>query len=280
MSPDQLFVMRTNGTGVQGVTTKRDKMSKRGSPLDREYVAGLEKGLAVIEAFGQRRSALTITEASDAALISRASARRCLLTLQYLGYADHDGKYFRLAPRVLRLGYAYFSSNSLPRLVQPIIEATSEHTKRSVSLAILDRADVIVIARAHVQRSLAEGIGIGSHLRTYCSANGRALLSGFSDQKIASLLGRKPLPRLTVHTKTKLRDILSEIQFVRVKGYARNEEEVEIGVRTIAVPIRGRSGDILASLSMSAPVGVSDHDDLLKLLPELENARRRIEDIV
>lgn len=256
------------------------KTLKGGPNLDQEYVAGLEKGLAVIEAFGQRRSALTITEASDAAMISRASARRCLRTLQYLGYAEFDGKYYRLAPRVLRLGQAYLGSNSLPRFVQPIIEAASERTQRSISVAILDRAEAVVIARSHIRRSLANGIGIGSHLPAYCSANGRVLLSAFTDQKISSLLGRRPLPRLTVHTKTKLRDILAGIKLVRSRGYATNEQEVELGVRTIAVPIRQRSGEILASLSMSAPVGDFERAGLIKLLPELEVARRRIESAI
>lgn len=245
--------------------------------IDREYIAGLEKGLAVIEAFGRRKSALTITEVSDAALMSRAAARRCLRTLHHLGYADFDGKYYRLASRVLRLGHAYLSSNTLPRFVQPVIEAASERTDRSISVAILDRADVVVVARAHVRRSLADGIGIGSHLPAYCSANGRVLLSAFPDQKILALLGRKPLPRLTAHTKTRPRDVLAEIKAARMRGYATNEQEVELGVRTIAVPIRARSGDVTASLSMSAPVGDFDRAGLIKLLPELDVARRRIE---
>ena len=248
--------------------------------IDREYVAGLEKGLAVIEAFGQRKSALTITEVSAAALMSRAAARRCLRTLHHLGYADFDGKYYRLASRVLRLGHAYLSSNTLPRFVQPVIEAASERTHRSISVAILDRTDVVVVARAHVHRSLADGIGIGSHLPAYCSANGRVLLSAFTDQKILSLFGRKPLPRLTAHTKTKSRDVLAEIKAVRTRGYATNEQEVELGVRTIAVPIRTRSGEIAASLSMSAPVGDFDRTGLIKLLPELDAARRRIEAVL
>lgn len=245
--------------------------------IDREYVAGLEKGLAVIEAFGRRKSALTITEVSDAALMSRAAARRCLRTLHHLGYADFDGKYYRLASRVLRLGHAYLSSNTLSRFVQPVIEAASERTDRSISVAILDRADVVVVARAHVRRSLADGIGIGSHLPAYCSANGRVLLSAFPDQKILALLGRKPLPRRTAHTKTRPRDVLAEIKAARMRGYATNEQEVELGVRTIAVPIRARSGDVTASLSMSAPVGDFDRAGLIKLLPELDVARRRIE---
>ena len=244
---------------------------------DREYVAGLEKGLAVIEAFERRQSALTVTEASELAGLSRAAARRCLRTLQRLGYADSDGKYYRLAPSVLRLGHAYVTSNALPRFVQPIIEAASERTQRSMSVAVLDRGEVLVVARAHVRRSLESGLGTGSRLPAYCSANGRVLLSALADPDIARLLKGITLRRLTARTKVQPRDILKEIRAVRARGYATNEQEVEAGVRTIAVPICDRSGTIIASLSLSAPVGEPARDALVKLLPELQAARSRIE---
>ena len=198
---------------------------------DREYVAGLEKGLAVIEAFERRQSALTVTEASELAGLSRAAARRCLRTLQRLGYADSDGKYYRLAPSVLRLGHAYVSSNALPRFVQPIIEAASERTQRSMSVAVLDRGEVLVIARAHVRRSLESGLGIGSRLPAYCSANGRVLLSALADPDIARLLKGMTLRRLTARTKVQPRDLLKEIRAVRARGYAANEQEVAGGRR-------------------------------------------------
>jgi IclR family pca regulon transcriptional regulator len=254
------------------------KLTQDGRAPDTEYIAGLEKGLAVIEAFGQRQSALTVSEASEAVGISRAAARRCLLTLQHLGYADYDGKYYRLSPRVLRLGHAYVNSSPLPRFVQPIIEATSERTQRSMSVAVLDGSDVLVIARALVRRSLSSGLGIGSRLPAYCSANGRALLSEWPDSDIQRLLKQAPIRRLTAYTKTGASDILKEIRAVRGRGYALNDQEVEIGVRTIAVPIHSRSGQIAASLSMSAPPdGSDDAGNLVTLLPEIDAARSRIE---
>jgi IclR family pca regulon transcriptional regulator len=253
------------------------KLTKTERGVGTEYIAGLEKGLAVIEAFGQRQSALTVTEASEVVGISRAAARRCLLTLQHLGYAEYDGKYYRLSPRVLRLGHAYVNSSPLPRFVQPIIEATSERTQRSMSVAVLDESEVLVIARALVRRSLSSGLGIGSRLPAYCSANGRALLSEWSDADIQRLLKQAPIRRLTAYTKTNGSDILKEIRAVRTQGYALNDQEVEIGVRTIAVPVRSRSGQIVASLSMSAPPEGSDSKNLIKLLPEVDAARSRIE---
>lgn len=242
-----------------------------------EFIAGLAKGLAIIEVFGQRQSMLTVTEASEATGISRAAARRCLRTLHQTGYADFDGKYYRLLPRILRLGNAYIVSNSLPRYVQPIIETTSERTKRSMSVAVLDGTDVLIIARAHVRRSLSVGLGIGSRLPAYCSANGRILLSGLLDPQLDAFLKRLEPRQLTVHTKIRPSEIARSIRTARTAGYATNDQEVELGVRTIAVPIRDRAGTIVASVSTSGPVDDPDLKALLKMLPELEAARRRIE---
>jgi IclR family pca regulon transcriptional regulator len=253
------------------------KKTKSIDPEDREYVAGLEKGLAVIEAFERSRSQLTVSEASNFAGISRAAARRCLRTLQQLGYAEFDGKYYGLLPGVLSLGHAYVVSNPLPRFVQPIIEAISEHTQRSVTVAVLSRSDVLVIARAHVHRSLASGLAIGARLPAHCSANGRILLSTLPDVQLERFFKHATLPALTAHTKVGLREVLKEIGLARTRGYATNEQEVELGVRTIAVPIRSRSGAVMASLSMSALVGDTSKNALMKLLPQLETARSRIE---
>jgi IclR family transcriptional regulator, pca regulon regulatory protein len=244
---------------------------------DREYVAGLEKGLAVIDAFERLQSPLTVSEAGHSAGISRAAARRCLRTLEQLGYAEYDGKYYRLLPAILSLGHAYVSSNPLPRFVQPIIEAISEHTQRSMTVAVLSRNDILVIARAHVRRSLASGLGIGARLPAHCSANGRILLSTLPDVQLERLFKQANLPALTAHTKVNPREVLKEVRLARIRGYATNEQEVELGVRTIAVPIRTRSGAVIASLSMSAPVGDTGKNALMKLLPQLEIARSRIE---
>src|SRR5690606_30541264 len=145
------------------------KMEKR-SPEDKEYVAGLEKGLAIIEAFGIRHGTLTLSEAAEITGHTRASARRSLLTLQRLGYVASEGKYFRLAPRVLRLGHAYVASTPLCRVVQPVLEATSERTHESSSVAVLDGMESVFVARATARRSLSDGLGMGSRLPAYCSA--------------------------------------------------------------------------------------------------------------
>src|SRR3954453_489818 len=225
---------------------------------DRENMAGLEKGLIAIEAFEQSKLALTISEVAERTGLSRAAARRCLRTLVQLRYAATDGKYFWLAPRVLRLGHAYVSSNELTRVVQPIIEAASERTRNSMSVAVLDRPDAVIIARAVVRRSLSTGLGVGTRLPCHCSANGRVLLAGLPDREVEALLRSMPLNRLTTHTKIGAAEIMKEVRAVRSRGYAINDQEVELGLRTIAVPVHRRTGEMIASLSMSAAVGKAE----------------------
>ena len=244
---------------------------------DREYVAGLERGLAVLEAFGRQQGRMTVTEAAGMTGLARATARRCLRSLEHLGYARYDGKYFSLTARAMRLGSAYLSSDPLARTVQPVIEAASERAGESVSVTVLDRTDVVVIARALVRRSLASGLSIGGRLPCYCSANGRILLSGMPDREIEQMLKDVPRHKLTPHTRTSIPEIMKEIRRVRDLGYAVNDQEVEIGLRSIAVPVRDRNDQIVASVSqqLSDP-SVSLKQLLRTALPEVQRTRNRI----
>jgi IclR family pca regulon transcriptional regulator len=243
---------------------------------DREYIAGLEKGLAVVEAFADKQRPMTVTEAAEFANVSRASARRCLRTLEQLGYADRDGRHFRLSPRALRLGHAYLTSTPLVRIAQPIIEATCERTRRSVSIAVLDFNRVVIVARSYVQRSLSSGLGVGGWLPAYCSANGRVLLSGLPDSQVETMLRGIKRTKLTPRTIIAIPQIMDEIRAVRARGYGMNDEEVELGLWTIAVAIRDRSGAVAASLSMSCIGNAADRKQLVKALPELQATAIRL----
>jgi IclR family pca regulon transcriptional regulator len=243
---------------------------------DREYIAGLEKGLAVIEAFADKQGRVTVSEAAEFANVSRASARRCLRTLEQLGYAEHDGKYFRLAPRALRLGHAYLASTPLVRIAQPLIEAASERTRRSVSVAVLDGNRVVIAARSYVQRSLSSGLGVGSWLPAYCSANGRILLAGLPDARAEAVLRSTTRSKLTPKTLVGVAEIMREIRAVRARGYATNDEEVELGLWTLAVALRDRSGDVVGSLSMSCIGSAVDRKQLMKTLPDLQGTAMRL----
>lgn len=242
---------------------------------EKEYVMGLEKGLAIIEAFGHHKAPLTLTQASEITGHSKASVRRCLLTLCKLGYALQVGRQFQLAPRTLRLGHAYVASESLTKVAQPILEMTSERTHESASIAVLDSQDVVFVARSTHRRSLSSGLGVGARLPAYCSATGRVLLSGQPKAYVDFILNRMSRPALTPHTRTGIREIHREIDLVRTRGYSISDEELEIGLRSIAVPIRNGRGDLIAAMSLSVSTSRMTRDQVIdKLLPELETARR------
>ena len=236
---------------------------------------GLEKGLAIIEAFGISRGPLTLTEAAQITGHTKAAVRRSLLTLCKLGYAVQSGRQFRLAPRSLRLGHAYVASDALAKVAQPILERTSERTHESASIAVLDAQDAVFVARSTHRRSLSSGLGVGARLPAYCSATGRVLLSAMKLAEIEFLLNRMSRPALTPHTRVSIREILREIALVRSNGYAINDEELEIGLRSLAVPVRTGRGELIAAMSLSVSTSRMTRDEAIeRLLPELETARR------
>ena len=235
----------------------------------------LEKGLAVIEAFGMSRGPLTLTEAAEITGHTKAAVRRSLLTLCKLGYAVQSGRQFRLAPRSLRLGHAYVASDPLTKVAQPILEMASERTHESASLAVLDSQDAVFVARSTHRRSLSSGLGVGARLPAYCSATGRVLLSEKKPAEIEFMLNRMSRPSLTPHTRVGIREILREIALVRSNGYAVSDEELEIGLRSLAVPVRTGRGELIAAMSLSVSTSRMTRDQVIeRLLPELEIARR------
>lgn len=246
---------------------------------DREYVAGLEKGLTIIEAFGARHPRLTLSEAAQMTNLSRASARRCLLTLTKLGYARYDGKYFRLAPRALRLGHAFLSSNNLARMAQPVLESISERTHESASVAILDGAETVFIARSTTRLSLSVGVSVGTRLPAHCSATGRLLLAALPYQELVELLRESPPRKLTSKTIVDIDQLLEEVRQARMQGYAIVDEEIEMGLLSIAVPIRDSGGEVVAAMSLAVRTQRMGRGELVeKLLPVLEGGRRALAD--
>lgn len=245
---------------------------------EKEYVAGLEKGLAIIEAFGIHNRPLTLSEAAHITGHSRASARRSLLTLQALGYVQSEGKHFRLAPRVLRLGHAYVSSTTLLKPMQPALEAISERTRESSSVAVLDGGDVVFLARAATRRSLSTGLGLGSRLPAHGAATGRVLLAALPPEEAERRLKRMARPQMTPNTRTGVGELMKMLEDVRVDGYAISDEELELGVRSVAVPVQDASGQVVAAMSIVASTRRRTLDNVLgSLLPELESARRMLE---
>jgi IclR family pca regulon transcriptional regulator len=216
-----------------------------------EGMAGLAKGLAIIEAFAAH-DVMSVADAARASGATRAAARRCLLTLMDLGYVERYGREFRPLERLRRLGGAMSKRDRLARLAQPLLIRARDELNESVSLAVLESETVLFIARAEAEHIVSTGVRIGAHLPAYCSASGRVLLSQFSDKDVLERLGQKPLPARTPRTLTKPNEIVAEIRSVRENGYAIGNEELELGLRSLAVPVVGSTGEIIAAVSVSA----------------------------
>src|SRR5918998_1502387 len=222
---------------------------------DRDFVASLEKGLAVIEAFDADRPRLTLTEVAKLTGITRAGARRYLRTLTKLNYADFDGRYFTLNPRILRLGYASLASTSLPARLQPFLERISEQTGESSSAAVLDGDEIVYIARSATRRIMSIGLGVGSRLPAYCTSLGRAILAYQSPEDVEAYLQRVRLEARTPKTVTDKTELRAILQTTRAQGYAIVNEELEFGLRSIAAPLVQKSGKVSIALNISAQAG-------------------------
>jgi len=219
---------------------------------DKETIAGFAKGLRVIEAFDAGRPRLTITEIAGLTGLERATARRCLLTLVRDGYAGFDGKFYWLTPKVLRLGFAYLSSTPLPRLVQPYLEQLATATDESCSASTLDGAEIVYIARASQKRVMSIGLSVGSRLPAYCASMGRVLLAAKPAGERRALLARIEPAKLTPRTLTDGAALAEAIEDARRDGFAIVDQELEIGLRAIAVPVLDAAGKVVAAINIGA----------------------------
>ena len=217
-----------------------------------EGMGGLAKGLAIIESFGQNRRQLSISEAAHLTGTSPASARRCLLTLEALGYLAFDGKFFRPTPRMVRLGAAYLETAPLALLARPHLIAAREELGESISLAVLESDESVFVARADAERIVSAGVRLGARLPAHASATGRVLLAGLSDEDVDAVLARADLTSTTPNTLTTAEEIRQRIRRAREEGVAYTDEELELGIRTMAVPVRDSCGQVQAAMSAAA----------------------------
>ena len=216
----------------------------------RDIMGGLAKGLAVIESFTTERPRQSIAEAAVASGLDRATTRRCMLTLAHHGYADYDGKYFTLTPRVLRLGVGCLAAMPLPRLIQPMLDRLAEQIGESTSVSVLDGMEIVYVARAAQRKVMSINLMSGSRLPAYCTSMGRVLLAALPEADARGLLGNAPLHALTPMTLTDPDVIMTELARVREQGYATIDQEVEIGLRSIAVPLLNLHGRAVAALNV------------------------------
>lgn len=237
---------------------------------ERDTMGGLAKGLLVIETFGADSPRQTISAVAAAAGLDRATARRCLLTLARHGYADWDGKFFTLTPRVLRLGTACLASMPLPQMVQPALDALSDRIGESASVSILDGDEIVYIARSAQRKVMSISLMPGSRLPAYCTAMGRILLGTLPVAEARARIGAGPLRAYTPHTMTDPDRIMEEVAQIRERGHALADQEVELGLRSVAVPLANARGHVIAALNLGlASGGESPEAAVARLVPEL-----------
>lgn len=224
---------------------------KAATSSDREYVQGFERGVSVIKTFGAQRPQLTVTEVAAQTGLTRAVARRYLLTLERLGYVAANGPYYALTPRVLEIGFAYMSSMTVAEIARPFMARVVDTLHESCSVGVLDGYDVFYVARTNPQRIMTTNLAIGSRLPAHATAMGHVLLAYLSPPQLEAYLAGAPLGALTDRTITDKAALRRELLTVRRQGWAENDGESEKGVRTVAVPIFDRSGEIVAAINLA-----------------------------
>jgi IclR family pca regulon transcriptional regulator len=241
------------------------------------FVQSLERGLAVIRTFDGEHRQLTLSEVARRTGLPRAAARRFLLTLAELGYVRTDGRLFSLRPRVLDLGYAYLSSTSLPEVAQPHLEDLVASVHESCSVSVLDGEEIVYVARVATKRLMTVAISVGTRFPAYATSMGRVLLAALPSAEREAYLRTARLEPLTGNTLTdpgRLADVLTE---VADQGFALLDQELEEGLRSIAVPVRDASGGVVAAMNVSASARRSTESLCTELLPPLRQAALEVE---
>lgn len=245
---------------------------------DPDFVQSLARGIAVIRAFDADHPELALSEVARRTDMPPAAARRFLRTLESLGYVRSAGRLFALTPRVLELGFSYLSALSLPEAMQPHLERLSRAVEESVSAAVLADAEIVYVARVPTRRIMTVGITIGTRFPAYATSMGRVLLASLPEDAAAAVLAQDPPRALTERTLVDRDEILAELRRVREQGWALVDGELELGLRSVAVPVRGRDGSVVAAMNVSTS---ATRDSLEQLrghhLPLLCEAQAAIE---
>ncbi|HEY2439065.1 MAG TPA: IclR family transcriptional regulator C-terminal domain-containing protein [Solirubrobacteraceae bacterium] len=220
-------------------------------PRSADFVQSLERGLLVIRAFDAEHRELGLSEVARISGLTRAAARRFLLTLEKLGYVTLSEGRFSLTPRVLELGYAYLSSLTLPEVAQPHMEALVARVNESSSISVLDGTDVVYVARVPTRRIMSITLSVGTRLPAFATSMGRVLLAALPEAELNARLDRMELRPLSAHTITDPATLRAVLERVRRQGWAAVDQELEEGLRSLAVPIHDASGTVIAALNVS-----------------------------
>ncbi len=246
------------------------------APGDR-FVLAFARGLRVIHAFDGRSPKLTLTEVADAAGLTRAGARRILLTLEHLGYVRLDGRAFSLTPRILSLGYPYLTSLPFWNLAQPVMESLVQQVHESCSAAVLDGTEIVYVLRVPTRKIMAINLSIGSRLPAYCSSMGRVLLAGLEPAEAHEVLRRSERKALTSRTETRITRLRALVDETRARGWTLVDQELEEGLISLAVPIVDAGGRTIAAMNVSGQANRTPAAQMTKrFLAPLRVAAERI----
>ncbi len=244
----------------------------------RQFVQSLERGLVVIRALSMPGPGRTLSDVARDTGLTRASARRFLLTLEELGYVRSDDRRFVLMPRVLELGYAFLSSLTLPQIAQPHLRELVEQVHESSSVSVLDGADIVYVAREPTQRIMTVAISVGTRFPAHATSMGRVLLAGLDQAALDAFLETAELGALTAATVTDPERLRREVARVRKQGWALVDQELEDGLRSVAVPIHNQSGEVVAAMNLSTHASRRTAEAIRQeLLPPLRHAAQLVE---
>lgn len=248
---------------------------------NKDFVGSFEKGLRVIRAFKEGDGKMTLSEVARVTGLPRAGARRLLLTLNALGYASTDGKYFELAPKILELGFSYLSSQHWLTVASPMLEKLRDELDEAVSITTLEDTEVVYVARFPVDRVMTMAMDIGSRKPAYCTAMGRVLLSTLPDTKMREILGASDMKPLTDRTLHTVNDVAQAVGEVRDKKYCIIDRELEEGLVALSVPLKNYHGETLAAVNVCGHPSTLSLEDLEKrCLPALNCATQQIASVL
>jgi len=261
-----------------GAALAQEFAAQAGNP---DFMLSLARGLRVIESFEGHHEGRSIVEISQSTGLSRAAIRRILLTLELLGYVERSRQVYRLKTQVLRLGFSFLSSSSVVEAARPVLERISEQLHESSSMSMLDGEQIVYVARAAASRIMAAGLSVGSRLPAYCTSMGRVLLAALPDERLDAYL-RDLKPRAyTPKTITRIPQLKKAILQVRKDGYAIVDEELEAGLRSIAVAVSTRNSQVLAAINVGTHVSRVDRGTLIRrCLPVLQEGARTLRNLL
>ncbi|MES2412455.1 MAG: IclR family transcriptional regulator C-terminal domain-containing protein [Pseudomonadota bacterium] len=241
------------------------------------YVQSFARGLEVIRSFSADAPSQTLTEVAERSGLTRAGARRILLTLQALGYVVADGKLFSLTPRILDLGFAYLSSMPMWNLAEPVMEALVATVKESCSIAALEGTDIVYVMRIPTHKIMSISLGVGSRLPAYCTSLGRVLLAALPEAELPERLEAADITSRTRYTVTDMKELTARIAQVRKQGWSLVNQELEEGLVSMSAPLTNRAGQVVAGLNISGQANRTSAKTMQEtMLPPLLSAAKEI----